>query len=43
MLSGPAGLPESNLHGLRHAAASHLALTVGAHAEMLRAQLGTPR
>ena len=35
-----ADLPTLNLHGLRHSAATHLALTVGAHPETTRAQLG---
>ena len=35
-----AGLPTLNLHGLRDSAATHLALTVGAHPETTRAQLG---
>ena len=35
-----AGLPPLNLHGLRHTAATHLALTVGAHRETVRAALG---
>jgi integrase len=35
-----AGLPKLTLHGLRHSAATHLALTVGAHRETVRAALG---
>jgi integrase len=35
-----AKLPAGTLHGLRHAAATHLALTVGAHPETTRAVLG---
>jgi integrase len=35
-----AGLPASTLHGLRHAAATMLALHVGAHPETTRAVLG---
>jgi integrase len=35
-----AKLPQGTLHGLRHAAATHLALTVGAHPETTRSVLG---
>ncbi len=35
-----AKLPQATLHGLRHAAATHLALTVGTRPETTRAVLG---